>query len=163
MNNVLVNSSPDGCLEVRGAAVASTYWPEPSQQIAEGCFCTSDLVQLRDGQIFILGRASDQINVAGRKVYPETIERVLMEHHGLQDCLVFGVPDDEAGRGELIVAAIVADARVEEEELKRALSERLPPWQLPRRWWRVENLGVNRRGKVSRIAMRQRFLSQTEI
>lgn len=160
MNNVLVNSSSDGCLEVRGAAVASTYWPEPSQQLAEGYFCTSDLVELRDGQIFILGRASDQINVAGRKVYPETIERVLMEHHGLQDCLVFGVPDDEAGRGELIVAAIVADARVEEEELKRALSERLPSWQLPRRWWRVENLGVNRRGKVSRIAMRQRYLNR---
>lgn len=160
MNNVLVNTSSDGCLEVRGAAVALAYWPEPSGQLANGCFRTSDLVELRDGQVFILGRASDQINVAGRKVYPETIERVLMEHNGLRDCLVFGVPDDEAGRGELIVAAIVAEASVDDEALKKALLERLPSWQLPRRWWRVDDLGVNRRGKVSRAALRQRFLNR---
>ena len=163
MKNVLVNTSPDGCLEVRGAAVALTYWPEPSEQLADGCFRTSDLVDLRDGQVFILGRASDQINVAGRKVYPETIERALMEHGKLRDCLVFGVPDDEAGRGDLIVAAIVADANVQEEDLKNALTERLASWQLPRRWWRVADLGVNRRGKVSRTALRQRFLSRSDV
>lgn len=161
MKNVMVNTSTDGCLEVRGAAVALTYWPEPSEQLADGCFCTSDLVELRSGSVFILGRASDQINVAGRKVYPETIERALMEHHGMRDCLVFGVPDDDAGRGESIVAVIVADAGVEDEELRKALAQRLPPWQVPRRWWRVDELGANRRGKVSRVALRQRFLSRT--
>ena len=163
MNNVLVDTSADGCLEVRGAAVGLTYWPEPSEQLADGCFCTSDLVELRKGSIFILGRASDQINVAGRKVYPETIERALMEHHGMRDCLVFGVPDDDAARGETIVAVIVADAGVEDEELRKALAQRLPPWQVPRRWWRVDELGANRRGKVSRVTLRQRFLSRTDI
>ena len=41
---------------------------------------SADLAELKDGRVFLRGRLSDQINVAGRKVSPETVERVLLAH-----------------------------------------------------------------------------------
>ena len=64
-------------------------------------------VSRSDIQIFLRGRAGDQINVAGRKVSPETIERVLLRHPGVHECLVFGVPSRDAERTEEIVAVVV--------------------------------------------------------
>ncbi len=148
-----------GMLEVRSEAVAETYWPEPLPTLGAGRFRTTDLAVLNDGQVRLCGRASDQINVAGRKLAPTTIEQVLRTHPAVADCLVFGVPDPEITRGEIIVAGVVAATVVSGAVLKAFLLERLPPWQVPRAWWFIEALPANERGKVSRAEWRQRFLA----
>jgi len=75
VQNVCLSVNQECCLEVRGRAVGQTYWPEPEPELAGGLFRSSDLAELKDGLVFLRGRASDLINVAGRKVSPETIER----------------------------------------------------------------------------------------
>ena len=62
-----------------------------------------------DIQVYLRGRAGDQINVAGRKVSPETIERALLKHPQVLECVVFGVPSRDAERTEEIVAVVVCD------------------------------------------------------
>ncbi|MBI3192282.1 MAG: long-chain fatty acid--CoA ligase, partial [Pedosphaera parvula] len=109
MRNVVLSVRPDGCLSVRGRAVGETYWPESTTTLGAGHFHTADLVELRDGSVFLLGRLSDQINVAGRKVSPTTIEQVLLRHRAVRDCLVFGVTSLDPVRGESIVACVVAE------------------------------------------------------
>src|SRR5207247_2115444 len=105
---------------------------------------------------------SDQINVAGRKISPEDIERVLLAHPLVRDCLVFGAPSADAGRSETIVASVAADAGVSGEELKQFLLERLPAWQVPREWWFVDSLLANQRGKFSRAEWRQRYFERPQ-
>ena len=39
----------DGCLEVRGDAVAATYWPESNPGLGNGVFRTSDWLKFRMG------------------------------------------------------------------------------------------------------------------
>ena len=146
--------------EVRGRAVGETYWPEPSPTLAGGCFRTSDLAALRNGQVFLHGRASDQINVAGRKLSPESVERLLLAHPSVRDCLVLGVPGQDASRAELIVACVVARHPVAEGTLKQFLLAQLPSWQVPRHWWFVDSLAHNQRGKLSRSEWRERYLEQ---
>jgi len=157
MKNVTLSINNDGCLEVRGAAVGQTYWPAPEANLGRGCYRTSDLAEIRDGQVFLRGRASDQINVAGRKVSPETIERVLLQHPLVRECLVFGAPDAANGRGEFIVACVVAGAVAKGETLKQFLLEKLPAWQTPREWRFVDSLSPNQRGKLSRAEWRTRL------
>src|SRR5262249_33325811 len=77
LRNVTLSIAEDGCLEVRSAAVAQSYWPQPEPNLSGGCYHTSDLAAIEQGQIFLRGRINDQINVAGRKISPEDIERVL--------------------------------------------------------------------------------------
>jgi len=156
LRNVTLAIGADGCLAVRSRAVAETYWPEPSASLGQGTFQTSDLAELREGEVFLRGRRDDQINVAGRKISPETIERVLLAHPRVHECLVFGAPSSDAGRVEIIVALVVGDAP--EPDLKDFLLERIPAWQLPRDWRFLKSLPVHAREKISRAECRRRYL-----
>ena len=158
MKNVSVTVGDDGCLEVRGAAVGETYWPELAPNLAKNCFRTSDLAEIIDGQVYIRGRAGDQINMAGRKLSPETIETVLLAHPEVRDCLVFGVPSAENERTESIVACVAAGRSADRESLKQILLEKVPAWQVPREWLFVKSLEANHRGKLSRSEWRRNFL-----
>jgi len=124
----------------------------------DGISCAAN----RDGsrsdiQILLRGRLGDQINVAGRKLPPETVERALLAHPQVRECLVFGMPSHDAERTEIIVAVVVADAA--KTELKQFLLQSLPAWQVPREWHFVDSLSTNARGKISRTEWRQRFTS----
>ncbi|HXJ60520.1 MAG TPA: fatty acid--CoA ligase family protein [Verrucomicrobiae bacterium] len=157
LQDVRLSLDSQGCLEVRGAAVGSTYWPTPAATLDQGCYRTSDLADLRDGMVYLRGRAGDQINVAGRKVSPESIEHELLRHERVQDCLVFGAPSPEAERSEMVVACVVVEPSVRIEDLRQFLLERLPAWQVPREWRVVESLSPNQRGKLSRTEWRKRL------
>lgn len=154
---VHVSIDPDGRLVVRGPAVGLGYWPAEDDALRPGRYRTGDLGEvLPDGSIVIHGRAVDVINVAGRKVSPETVEAGLRSHPAVRECLVLGLPSDDARCEE--VAAVVATARaVAPEELRDHLHGRLHPWQVPRRWFLVDQLETNARGKLSRAAWRQRL------
>jgi len=158
LQKVTLGINADGCLTVRSAAVGQTYWSEPSQALAGGVFQTSDLAELRNGHVYLRGRRGDVINVAGRKLSPESVEQVLSAHPAVRDCLVFGVPSQDAERTETIVAVVAGAAS--EAELKPFLLARLPAWQLPRYWQFVDALAGNRREKVSRAEWRQRYLKE---
>ena len=158
MQNINLSLNGEGCLVVRSRAVAETYWPEKSDSLTGGIFQTSDLAELMGGAVFLRGRLGDQINVAGRKVLPETIERALLTHPEMRECLVFGTPSRDAERTEIIVAIIVS--RAGESELKNFLLQTLPAWQVPRAWHFVESLSVNARGKISRAEWRKQFLAR---
>jgi long-chain acyl-CoA synthetase len=159
LRNVNLSLNPEGCLTVSSRAVAEAYWPEPSHSLGHGVFQTSDLAELSEGKVFLLGRLGDQINVAGRKISPEKIEHTLLTHPGVRECIVFGAPSRNAERSETIVAMVASDKP--ESELKQYLLERLPAWQVPRVWQLVDSLPLNGRGKLSRSECRRRWLAAT--
>lgn len=160
MKNVSLSVASDGCLEVRSRAVGTGYWPEPESSLGHGIFHTSDLAEISFGMVYLRGRASDQINVAGRKVSPEVIERILLTHPDVQNCLVFGVPSNDADRGEKIVACVVATPGTNAESLRHFVLEKAPAWQLPREWKLLDSLEANQRGKLSRAEWRRRYLER---
>lgn len=161
MENVRLSINADGCLEVRSQAAGQTYWPDAAPNLGPGCYRTADLAEIVNGHVFLRGRASDQINVAGRKVSPEAIERALLKHPQVRDCLVFGAPSSDAGRGEMVVACVVPQSGASHgpgaEALKQFVLADLPAWQVPREWRFVESLAPNDRGKLSRAEWRARL------
>ena len=158
MDNVALSIGDGGCLEVRGPAVGSGYWPESSDTLDTGVFQTSDLAELIEGRVFLRGRAGDVINVAGRKLHPETVERALELHPAVQRCVVFGVPD--ADRSEKVVAIVRLKEEADVESLRQHLLRTLPAWQVPKDWWITDELEADARGKVSRSQWRDRFLNR---
>lgn len=155
MDNVAV-SIVEGCVEVRGDAVAHGYWPHEERQLSGGVFRTSDLAVFCGKELVLQGRASELINVAGRKISPESIERALATHPDVMDCVVFGAPAD-LDRGDQVVAwvALHRGRASTIEALRQHLMTCLPAWQIPREWQLMDSMPVNKRGKLSRSECRK--------
>jgi long-chain acyl-CoA synthetase len=160
MQNVKLERNADGCLRVRSRAAGQGYWPTPDEALGGGSFQTSDLAEFRDGLVYLRGRLSDQINVAGRKVAPDVIEQALLKHPAVAECLVFGAPGNDAERGESIIACVVLRKPASGTRLKQFLLDQLPAWQVPREWQFVDSLNPNARGKISRAEWRRTFMSR---
>lgn len=150
-----------GPIAVRGPAVGDGYWPEPDEEaLGHGRFVPSDLVRWTERGMFIAGRVSDVINIAGRKLNPLEIEKRLLECPGVKKAIVFGVPS--ALRGEEPVACIIAEPGTTAADVMRFCHARLSPWQTPKNAWLVDELPINERGKLSRRALAERYRSIME-
>ena len=158
LKNVKVEIGTDGFLRVQSRAVGETYWPAKEDALGKGNFRTGDMAMLQNGEVRLRGRVDDHINVAGRKVLPMVIEKALREHDAVEDCLVFGVPSENADRVDLIVACVNASRGAVKDELKQFLLQKLPGWQVPREWWFVKSFENNGHGRFSRAELRQNFL-----
>ena len=123
-----------------------------------GLFEPSDLL-VREAEGFrIVGRESDILNIAGRKVSPGEVEGVIKTCAGVEDAVVCGV--DDPARGQEICALIVGEAAT--SEIRRHCAEALPAWKIPRRMAFAPAIPVNSRGKTSRAAIADAFFSGSE-
>jgi long-chain acyl-CoA synthetase len=163
LKNVNVEIGYDGFLRVRSRATGEMFWPKKEEALGTGAFRTADFAEFRNGEVHLRGRLDDHINVAGRKVAPAVIERALREHDAVADCLVFGVPSENADRVDLIVACVNASRDGVKDELKQFLLQRLPGWQVPREWWFVPTLEFNGHGRLSRAECRKNFLENRKV
>jgi acyl-coenzyme A synthetase/AMP-(fatty) acid ligase len=114
----------------------------------DGWFHTGDLGWLdADGFLWLDGRVSDMINRGGLKVFPGTVEDVLVAADGVREAAVVGVPDERLG--EVPWAFVVrADESVSEDGLLAWCRERLTPYRVPARIVFIERLPRNDVGKV---------------
>jgi len=159
LRGVSLSLADDGCLIVRSDAVGLGYLGADSERLGNGRFLTSDLAELRGDQVFLRGRSTDIINVAGRKLSPETVEAVIKAQRGVRECVVAGVPARDASRGEEVLAVIALAEGTNLEEVRQGVSSALATWQSPRHWWVVPEITVSQRGKVSRREWRERYLA----
>jgi malonyl-CoA/methylmalonyl-CoA synthetase len=150
-----------GSVLLRGPNLFREYWNNPEATraaFAGGWFDTGDLGSLDDaGFLTLVGRKSDLIITNGYNVYPQVVERVINACPGVQESIVFGVPDDR--RGERVVAAVVRrDRTLDESRLRAYWSERLVDYQRPIDIFFVDTLPRNAMGKVLRREMRQEIM-----
>jgi len=155
MDGVSLTAREDGRIEVRSAAVGDGYFPEEDRAVLDGTrFVPGDLVRLTDRGLVLAGRASDFINVAGRKLHPGDVERCIANFPGVRQVTVFGVTSPT--RGEEPVACVAGEG-VEPAALLRHCATTLPAWQMPRDVWLVPEIPADERGKTSRRDLAARY------
>jgi len=150
-------------IRVRSAAVSDGYFPKSNdQKLGNAAFVPDDLVQWRDSALKIVGRISDVINVAGKKVNPAEVEAHLLRFNGVRQAVVFGRPTDAGLRNEEVAACVLASPDVSENDLLRFCRNGLSGWQVPKRIFVVDTIPTNERGKISRRELAQQFLGRDE-
>jgi acyl-CoA synthetase (AMP-forming)/AMP-acid ligase II len=141
---------------VRSAAVGDGYFPEPDEErLSGGVFVPDDLLARHGSGFKIVGRISDVINVAGKKVNPAEVEAQLLQIGGVREAIVFG--RKSSLRNEEVAACVVAAPNVRESDLLTFCRTRLSGWQVPRRIFLLDAIPVNERGKTSRRELALRF------
>jgi len=145
-----------GRIFVSGTAVASAYADDLSRDLdtgfADGGFLTGDVGCFDNrGRLVLTGRVSTLINVAGLKVDPAEVERVLLEFPGIAEARVMGASCDR--RGQQLVAFIVSDQPLTSVDLRQRCARTLSPHKIPRRFIFLDQLPLDARGKTDRRAL----------
>jgi long-chain acyl-CoA synthetase len=151
-------SAEAGQVRVRSAAVGDGYFPEPDEEkLGDGVFVPDDLLARRGSGFKIVGRVSDVINVAGKKVNPAEIEEALLRFPGVRQAVAFGRPAGAGFRNEEVAACVVVDVDLRENEILEFCRNGLSAWQVPKRIFIVDSIPANERGKISRRELTRRF------
>jgi acyl-coenzyme A synthetase/AMP-(fatty) acid ligase len=128
---------------------------------AEGFVDTGDIVELRDGRYYFVGRRGGIINVGGLKVHPEEVEAIINRHPDVRMSLVRSRKNPITGA--VVVADVVLTAETEDrvaadrsKELQReilsACRAALPQHKVPAAIRFVPQLEVLATGKLARHA-----------
>lgn len=167
-----------GELYVGGDGLAWGYWRRPeltaekfvanpfSADPGSRLFRTGDLARYRaDGNLEYLGRADNQIKIAGQRIELGEVEAALRSHPEIQDCVVLARPDD-ANESEipkskfkipksssLLVAYFVSPEAPTERELREYLREKLPAIMVPTAFVRLARIPLLPNGKTDRRAL----------
>jgi long-chain acyl-CoA synthetase len=145
-----------GEIITRGPHVMKGYFRRPeatAERIHDGWLYTGDVGKRgSDGYYYHLGRRDDMIITGGLNVYPAEVENMIYTYPGVQETVVFAIPD--AKRGAVIGAAIVAraGANIVEKELLTFLRANLANFKVPDKVVVREALPRTSSGKTIRDA-----------
>ncbi len=142
-----------GVVTVESPAVADGYLPDADERLAAGRFQTGDLGRWHEGELVLVGRTDDLINVRGKKVNPREVEEIVGQLPGVEDVVALGTLD--CGRGETTLRVVVACAAraLDSEAVIGWCRSRLAEHKVPRSVTLVERIPRTSRGKVDREAL----------
>ncbi|WP_436497794.1 acetate--CoA ligase [Actinokineospora sp. HUAS TT18] len=127
-----------------------TYWSRFSGFYFAGDGAKYD----SDGDIWLLGRVDDVMNVSGHRISTTEVESALVSHPSVAEAAVVGAADETTGQG--IVAFVIlrggADGAV--EELRNHVAKEIGPIAKPRQVLVVPELPKTRSGKIMRRLLR---------
>jgi oxalate---CoA ligase len=154
-----IRDTGEGELLVKSPSVMSGYLRRPNLTAAvfvDGWYRTGDTGHIDErGLIRLTGRIKDEINRAGFKVQPAEIDALLETHPAVSEACVFGMADTVSG--EIVAAAVrlAPNEDVSIEALRQWCATRLRREAIPERWFVVDSLPRNERGKINRDAVRR--------
>jgi propionyl-CoA synthetase len=148
---------PPGC--------APTLWDDDEGYRAAyladfpGWYRTGDAGQVDEqGDVWVLGRTDDIINVAGHRLSTGAMEEVLAAHPAVAECAVIGVADDIKGESPTGVVILKVGRELEAEavanELIAMVRERIGAVASFRSVVIVDQLPKTRSGKILRRTLR---------
>ncbi|PZQ24426.1 MAG: AMP-dependent synthetase [Sphingopyxis macrogoltabida] len=148
---------------IRSVCNFEGYWNNDAATKAaffgNGYFRSGDLGYLdADGYLFIVDRKKDIIIRGGENISCQEVEAAIYEHADVNECAVFGLPDERLGE---VVGAVVwlkpgSDLGV--TALQEFLGSRLAPYKVPIKIWLAEGalpkLGSE---KIDKVSLRSKY------
>jgi O-succinylbenzoic acid--CoA ligase len=147
-----VRLAADGAIEIRGATLLSSYFPDAGTPVLQGdWFRTDDIGRFDErGMLHLLGRRSELIVTGGENVYPAEVESILEGCSSVARVCVFGVPDPTWG--EIVAAAVVPAGKPDIDAIAAFVEARLAVHRRPRLVAFTEALVTSGSGKLDRKA-----------
>ncbi|WP_228998096.1 non-ribosomal peptide synthetase [Photorhabdus aegyptia] len=157
-----------GELHIGGAGVARGYWNQPelttekfitnpfatAADKAKGytrLYKTGDLVRWRpDGNLEYLGRDDFQVKIRGYRIELGEIETALATHPQVKQAVVI---DRDHNGHKVLVAYLVTEEKLSDDELVRHLSSHLPEHMVPASFTLIESVPLTLNGKLDRRAL----------
>ena len=144
-----------GEIYVTGDHLMTEYLGNPKATSAvlgeDGWLATRDMGYVdEEGFVYLVGRTDEMIISGGFNVAPREVEIALLEHPGIEDCIVFGSPDPRWGSA--IHSAIVVTEPLTDSEILDWVRPRLG-FRTPKRIHLIAEIPRNAYGKIDRLRL----------
>jgi acetyl-CoA synthetase len=133
-----------------------TYWSRFAEQ---GWYFAGDGARYdADGDIWMLGRVDDVMNVSGHRISTTEVESALVGHSGVAEAAVVGASDEMTGQA--ICAFVILEAHAQghgddmADELRGQVAKEISAIAKPREIHVVPELPKTRSGKIMRRLLR---------
>jgi acetyl-CoA synthetase len=133
-----------------------TYW---SRFADRGYYFAGDGAKYdADGDIWLLGRVDDVMNVSGHRISTTEVESALVSHPTVAEAAVVGATDPTTGQG--IVAFVILRGNAVDggdeavQALRNHVAKEIGPIAKPRQIMVVQELPKTRSGKIMRRLLR---------
>lgn len=123
----------------------------------DGLISCGDVGYLKDGRLYLCDRRSDMVISAGVNIYPAEIEMVLLQCPGVQDCAIFGIPDDEFGESLCAAVQPLPGVDLSSKQVKAFIGERLARYKVPSRVDFYTALPREESGKIMKRRLRDPY------
>jgi acetyl-CoA synthetase len=133
-----------------------TYWSRFAEQ---GYYFAGDGAKKDgDGDIWLLGRVDDVMNVSGHRISTTEVESALVSHPSVAEAAVVGATDPTTGQGIVAFCILRGDAVDGGDELvvtlRNHVAKEIGPIAKPRQIMIVAELPKTRSGKIMRRLLR---------
>jgi acetyl-CoA synthetase len=133
-----------------------TYWSRFAEQ---GWYFAGDGARYdADGNIWVMGRIDDVMNISGHRISTAEVESALVGHSGVAEAAVVGATDDTTGQAICAFVILKASAHGGDEnmidELRKQVATEISPIARPREIHVVPELPKTRSGKIMRRLLR---------
>lgn len=132
-----------------------TYWATFGDRYFAGDGARFD----EDGDIWLLGRVDDVMNVSGHRLSTTEIESALVDHHAVAEAGAVGIADETTGQAVIAFVVLKRNQHLvskseAEAVLRRHVADLIGAIARPRRVYIVAELPKTRSGKIIRRVLR---------
>ena len=151
-----------GEIEVRSDYLMSGYFEAPDETaraLRDGWYRAGDLATAdEEGYLFVCGRLKEVIRSGGESIFPQELERTIVELPGVAECAVVGVPDPDWGEAALAAVVVEDGVRLDPATIMDHCATRLATYKKPRHVMFVPELPkAGATQKVQKSLVRQLF------
>ena len=147
-----------GLLSSKGAMNMAGYWKdeeETAKALSDGIIYSNDEAYIdSDGDIILLGRKGDTINIGGNKVSPDEIEDVAKKHPDIADCGCIGVKDELRGSQPKLYVKMKSGRIFDPVSVRNLISAELEPYKVPDLIEETDEIPRSFNGKLLRRVLR---------
>lgn len=160
-NRQTIVSSADntGLLASFGPMNTPGYWrdeEETRKALQNGTVYSNDEAYIdQDGDIILLGRKGDTINVGGNKVSPDEIEDAAKKHPDIADCGCIGVRDELRGSQPKLFVKLKYGREFDAVSIRDFLSANLEYYKIPGQIEQIDEIPRSFNGKLLRRELRK--------
>ena len=158
MEDVARDGKTLGEVVMRGNIVMSGYFDDPEATATAfegGWFHSGDIaIWHPDGYIELKDRAKDVIISGGENISSQEVEKVIMEHPGVLEVCVVGVPDERWGEVPKAFVVPRAGAEVAEGEVIQFTRDRIARFKAPK-YVEFRDLPKTATGKIQKYILRE--------
>lgn len=129
-----------------------TYW---SRFAAHGYYFAGDGAKKdTDGDLWLLGRVDDVMNISGHRISTTEVESALVAHPTVAEAAVVGATDDTTGQAIVAFVVLRSGHEATAADLRQHVANQIGPIARPRDVALVAELPKTRSGKIMRRLLR---------